>query len=99
MGWPLVMGMRALSRNLLDSEDTTSNGVADSLRLLFTALDQVEEQGGYWHNSVTGIATTLKEWDEKQGDFHVGAWNAIYSHGQQGQLSQHHSQGQSGQYG
>lgn len=92
------MGMSALSRTLLDSQDSTWNGVADSLRLLLSALNQVEEPGGYWHNSIAGVATTLKEWDENQGGFHEGAWNATYSHGQRSHLSRAYSQEPSGQH-
>jgi hypothetical protein len=71
IGWPLVMSMNALSRSLLDTEDATSTGTADSLRLLLTALDQVEEKDSYWHKASTDAAATLRKWDEKQGAFQV----------------------------
>jgi hypothetical protein len=58
------MGLSALSRNLHDcAEDATANGVADYLRLLLGALDQVEEEGGYWHRCVGGSVGVLREWD------------------------------------
>ena len=90
------MGISALSRNLLDSDEVTANGVADSLRLLLTALNHVEEAGGHWHASIADMQKKLKEWDEKQGGFHVGAWNGTQSHGQWGPLSTTCSQGLSG---
>lgn len=80
------MGITAFSRDLLDSEETTSNSVADSLRLLLTALNHVEEPGGYWHRSIASVEQKLKEWDDKQGGFHMGAWSAAQSNGQWGQL-------------
>lgn len=72
------MAISALSRKLLDSDDATANGVADSLRLLLTALNHFEEAGGYWHASIAGVVAKLKEWDEKQGGFHMGdlEWEA-----------------------
>ena len=87
------MGISALSRSLLDSDEATANGVADSLRLLLTALNHVEETSGYWHASIAGMVKKLKEWDEKQGGFHVGAWNETQSHRQWGQSSRAYPQG------
>ena len=60
------MGISALGRNLLDSDEATANSIADSLRLLFTPLNHVEEADGYWHAFIAGMVTKLKEWDEKQ---------------------------------
>jgi len=68
--------MNALSRSLLDSENGTSIGIADILRLLIAALDQVEEPDGYWHNASVSAVATLEKWDEKQDGFHVGVLNA-----------------------
>ena len=65
------MSMDALCRSLLDSEDAISMGVADSLRLLFAALDHVEEADGYWHKASEGAAATLEKCDERQGDWHA----------------------------
>jgi len=70
------MSMKALSRSLLDSENITSISIADILRLLIAALDQVEEPDGYWHKASVGAVATLEKWDEKQGGFQVGSLNA-----------------------
>ncbi|KAK4861979.1 hypothetical protein LT330_003117 [Penicillium expansum] len=65
IGWPISMSLIALSRSLADG-DTTPIGIVDSLRLLRTALGQVEEPDGYWHQ-VSGVAVTaLAKWDEEQ---------------------------------
>ena len=66
------MGISALSHKLLDSDEAVADGLADSLRLLLTALNHFEEPGGYWHASIAGVVAKLKAWDEKQGGFHMG---------------------------
>ncbi|KAF7594314.1 hypothetical protein BBP40_009547, partial [Aspergillus hancockii] len=45
IGWPIAMSMKALSRNL---SDTAPIGIVDSLRLLCSVLDQVDEADEYW---------------------------------------------------
>ncbi|KAK7757304.1 hypothetical protein SLS62_000854 [Diatrype stigma] len=79
IAWPLVMAMKALSLQLLAppaqaqaqrrDQDQALNGVELSLRLLLSALDCVEDAGGYWHSSVAAVARILQEWDEKNGAF------------------------------
>lgn len=72
IAWPLVMAMKALGLQLTSPaqrKDQAVNGVEPSLRLLLSALDYVEDAGGYWHGSVTAVARTLQEWNEKNGAF------------------------------
>lgn len=59
------MSMITLSRSLTN-DDTTPIGIVDSLRLLRAALDQVEEQDGYWHQVSGAAMTALAKWDEQQ---------------------------------
>ncbi|KAF9884964.1 hypothetical protein FE257_000874 [Aspergillus nanangensis] len=69
MGWPLVMGVRALARELKCATDLTSDGIANALRFLFSTLDQIETADGYWHQLVAGAVETLQEWDEEHDGF------------------------------
>ncbi|KAI0109771.1 hypothetical protein F4814DRAFT_461028 [Daldinia grandis] len=70
LAWPIVMAMKALSRELKGStqlkSESTSSAVA-SLRLLRAALDYIEESDGYWHRCTTNIVAALHEWDETSG--------------------------------
>lgn len=65
--WPLVMAMKALSRELVAAEPRASASMAfsNSLRLLLAALDRVEDADGYWHGSSAGVALVLRSWDER----------------------------------
>ncbi|CZT51338.1 uncharacterized protein RSE6_12468 [Rhynchosporium secalis] len=72
IGWALVMGIKALTRHLLDVEDGVSNGAADSLRLLIPAIDQLEDENGHWHSSIAGASGILRTWDERHSGFHMG---------------------------
>lgn len=71
IAWPLTMALKAFHRELTcmvgaGARDTVS-GVVASSRLLFAALDHIEESGGYWHQSVAHVESKLQEWDEKNG--------------------------------
>nr|BAZ95820.1 cpaN2 transcription factor [Curvularia pallescens] len=66
IAWPLTMALKALHRELVHGEAReTVNGVVASLRLLFAALDHIEESDGHWHRSVSSVKAKLQEWDEK----------------------------------
>ncbi|KAL5040892.1 fungal-specific transcription factor domain-containing protein [Aspergillus fruticulosus] len=69
IGWPLVMSMRALWRELRAATDLTADGVAGSLRFLSGALDAIEEENGYWHHLVAGVGVTLQKWEEEHDGF------------------------------
>ncbi|KAI4955793.1 Depudecin biosynthesis cluster-specific transcription activator dep6 [Alternaria rosae] len=66
IAWPLTMALTALHRELAnDGSKETMTGVVASTRLLFAALDHIEESDGYWHQSVTHIGAKLQDWVEK----------------------------------
>ncbi|GKT41338.1 depudecin biosynthesis cluster-specific transcription activator DEP6 [Colletotrichum spaethianum] len=66
--WPLTMALKALYRELVHGGNReTVNGVVASSRLLFAALDHIEESGGHWHQCVSHVEAKLQEWDEKNG--------------------------------
>jgi hypothetical protein len=66
IAWPLTMALKALYRELVHrGARETVNGVVASLRLLFAALDHIEESDGHWHRSVSEVEAKLQEWDEK----------------------------------
>ncbi|KXH27266.1 hypothetical protein CSIM01_02550 [Colletotrichum simmondsii] len=68
IAWPLTMALKALYRELVQGGSReTVNGVVASSRLLFAALDHIEESGGYWHQCVLHVEAKLQEWDEKNG--------------------------------
>lgn len=68
IAWPLTMALKALYRELIHGGSReTVNGVVASSRLLFAALDHIEESGGYWHQCVFHVEAKLQEWDEKNG--------------------------------
>jgi hypothetical protein len=69
IAWPLTMALKAFYRELIHGEGAgvTANGVVASSRLLFAALDHIEESDGRWHQCVTHIGVKLKEWDENNG--------------------------------
>jgi len=68
IAWPLTMALKALYRELVHGGvRETINGVVASSRLLFAALDHIEESDGHWHQSVTHVGAKLQEWDEKNG--------------------------------
>ena len=69
IGWPLVMSMRALWRELPTATDLTADGVAGSLRFLSDVLDAIEEKNGYWHHLVAGVGVTLQKWEEEHDGF------------------------------
>ncbi|KAI0505657.1 hypothetical protein F5B22DRAFT_651590 [Xylaria bambusicola] len=72
IGWPLVMAMKALHRQLKLNlsqqkhdfrhyhQSETLTDLCSSLRLLMTALDHIEQADGFWHRSTESIAATLK---------------------------------------
>ncbi|KAF4336885.1 hypothetical protein FBEOM_9265 [Fusarium beomiforme] len=66
IAWPLTMALKAFHRELVhgDSRDTV-NGVVASSRLLFAALDHIEESGGHWHTSVAHVERKLQELEER----------------------------------
>ncbi|KAF5617059.1 uncharacterized protein FTJAE_12816 [Fusarium tjaetaba] len=66
IAWPLTMALKAFYRELMNgcSRDGI-NGVVASSRLLFAALDHIEESGGHWHRSVAHVERKLQEWEEK----------------------------------
>lgn len=71
LAWPIVMAMKALSRDLVppnQHKDEAVNGLVASFRLLLAALDHIEETGGYWHGRIGPVATLLMEWDESGFD-------------------------------
>jgi hypothetical protein len=66
IAWPLFMALKALHRELRDGEvQGTTNGVVAASKLLFAALDHIEESDGHWHQSLTHVGTKLQEWEEK----------------------------------
>lgn len=67
IAWPMIMAMKALGRELkgLKPGNPSSSAVANSLRMLFTALGHVEEADGHWHHEAATIATALWDWDER----------------------------------
>ncbi|EAT86509.1 hypothetical protein SNOG_06678 [Parastagonospora nodorum SN15] len=68
IAWPLTMALRALHRELVHGGVRDAvNGVMASARLLFAALDHIEESDGYWHQCVADVRAKLQEWDEKNG--------------------------------
>ncbi|OHE97150.1 hypothetical protein CORC01_07591 [Colletotrichum orchidophilum] len=68
IAWPLTMALKALYRELVQGGSReTVNGVVASSRLLFAALDHIEESGGHWHQCVSHVEAKLQEWDEKNG--------------------------------
>ena len=74
---PIAMATKSLARHLHRTpDDSTSSIVADSLRLLLAALDQVEEAGGFWHEAVAPVSKALDEWDERHGGRHADTWAA-----------------------
>lgn len=69
IGWPLVMSMRALVRELRPATDLMADGVARSLRFLSDTLDVIEEKNGHWHHLVAGVDATLQKWEEDHDGF------------------------------
>ena len=68
IAWPLTMALKALHRELVNGGGkATACGVVASTRLLFAALDHIEESEGYWHQSVTHVGAKLQELEEKNG--------------------------------
>jgi hypothetical protein len=68
IAWPLTMALKALYRELVNGGvRETLNGVVATSRLLFTALDHIEESDGHWHQCVTHVGAKLREWDENNG--------------------------------
>lgn len=60
------MAQNTLSRNIADGVDSTPISVVDSPRLLHAALDQVEEQDGYWHKASAAAVEALVKWEQNQ---------------------------------
>ena len=68
IAWPLTMALKALHRELVNGGGkATTSGVVASTRLLFAALDHIEESEGYWHQTVTHVGAKLQEWEENNG--------------------------------
>lgn len=68
IAWPLTMALKAFYRELVHAKSReTVNGVVASSRLLFAALDHIEESGGHWHQCVAHVEIKLREWDETNG--------------------------------
>ncbi|WYZ36518.1 hypothetical protein EsH8_II_000024 [Colletotrichum jinshuiense] len=68
IAWPLTMALKAFHRELaLGGSLETVNGAVASSRLLFAALDHIEESGGHWHQCVAHVESKLQESDEKSG--------------------------------
>ena len=66
IAWPLTMALIALHREIAnEGSKETMTGVVASTRLLFAALDHIEESNGYWHQRVTHIGAKLQDWVEK----------------------------------
>nr|ART35030.1 putative Zn2Cys6 DNA-binding transcription factor [Fusarium verticillioides] len=66
IAWPLTMALKALHRELVSGGNREgTNGAVASSRLLFAALDHIEESGGHWHRSVAHVEKRLQEWEEK----------------------------------
>ncbi|KAI9785101.1 MAG: hypothetical protein M1816_000512 [Peltula sp. TS41687] len=69
--WPLVMGMKALSR-LLSNPDPAGNGnnVIDSLRLLCWTVEEVEveEPSGPWRSLIVAVTASLAELEKRKKD-------------------------------
>lgn len=67
IAWPIVLAMKALSRDVKNSNQPKSEATVSalaSLRLLRGALDYIEEADGYWHSCTTDIVASMQEWDE-----------------------------------
>nr|ART35018.1 putative Zn2Cys6 DNA-binding transcription factor [Fusarium sacchari] len=72
IAWPLTMALKAFHRELVSGGNRDDiNGVVASSRLLFAALDHIEESGGHWHRSVAHVEKRLQEWEEK------GSFNSL----------------------
>ena len=68
IAWPLTMALKALYRELVHGGvPETMSGVVASSRLLFAALDHIEESDGYWHQCVAHVRAKLQDGDEKNG--------------------------------
>ncbi|USP74007.1 Depudecin biosynthesis cluster-specific transcription activator DEP6 [Curvularia clavata] len=66
IAWPLTMALKALYRELVhEGARENMNGVVASLRLLFAALDHIEESDGHWHRSVGDVEAKLQECNDK----------------------------------
>jgi hypothetical protein len=73
IAWPLTMALKALYREFVHGDlHKTTNGVVVSSKLLFAALDHIEELNGHWHKSVTHVGEKLQEWEENN-DFELSA--------------------------
>lgn len=58
------MSLITWSRRLTNG-DVTLVGIVESLHLLRTALDQVDEPGAYWHQASGTAVTFLAKWNEQ----------------------------------
>lgn len=68
IGWPLTMALKAFRRELASGPKRDAvAGIVASSRLLFAALDHIEESGGHWHQSVSQFGPELQDWDERNG--------------------------------
>ncbi|KAF5581809.1 hypothetical protein FPCIR_9917 [Fusarium pseudocircinatum] len=66
IAWPLTMALKALNRELVNGGNREGiNGVVAASRLLFAALDHIEESGRHWHRSIAHVEKKLQEWEEK----------------------------------
>lgn len=72
IAWPLTMALKAFYRELVHGNSRDGiNGAVASARLLFAALDHIEESGGNWHCIVAHVEEKLQEWEEK------GSFNSL----------------------
>jgi hypothetical protein len=85
MARPLATAVQVLGRDLHarpDCEDAST--VADSIQLLFGALDRLEETDGFWRGSVASIAQAVMEWEEVHGNRSADTWAAALVRQHQG---------------
>ncbi len=66
IGWPMVMAMKVLTRQLETpfSQALVSDDRQNTIKyigLLLEALDRVEDRKGHWHASTIDVAAILKE--------------------------------------
>ncbi|KAK8046378.1 hypothetical protein PG996_014442 [Apiospora saccharicola] len=75
MARPLATALHVLARDLRSRpDDKSSSTIADSLHVLLGALDRLEETDGFWHETVTPVASLLKDWEEAHKNRPADTW-------------------------
>ncbi|KAK8012287.1 hypothetical protein PG991_009662 [Apiospora marii] len=75
MARPLATALHVLARDLCSRpDDKSSSTIADSLHVLLGALDRLEETNGFWHETVSPVASLLKDWEEAHKNRPADSW-------------------------